>query len=89
MTILAISQAQYLTVNTSPEHFLDGLIVARESGIVTIALLNEEQCVLRIFEAPVDCENFTAGEPVAFHREAEVLACSELWVSAKELIIHL
>lgn len=89
MTILAISQTQYSEISRNPEAFLDGLIIARESGVVTIALLNDEQCLLRIFEAPIDCENFSAGEPVAFHREAGVLACSNLWVSAKELIIHL
>lgn len=89
MTILAISQSQYSEVSRNPEAFLDGLIVAREAGVVTIALLNDEKCLLRIFEAPIDCESFSAGEPVAFHREAGVLACSNLWVSAKELIIHL
>jgi hypothetical protein len=89
MTVLAISQSQYLAVRKTPESFLDGLISSREAGIVTINFLHDEECILRIFEAPIDCENFSPGEPVAFHRGAGVLACSDLWVSAKELIVHL
>lgn len=88
MTTLSISQAQYLEVQKNPDLFMDGLISGRETGLVVMKFLNGEEALLRIFEAPVDCELFTIGEPIAFHRSAGVLASSDLWVAAKELIVH-
>lgn len=75
-------------VRDNPEGFVDGLIVDRTPGSCTVAFLDGSIQVFRVFDAPIDFEELQPGEPVAFHRKAEVLASHERWMSARILTLY-
>lgn len=72
--ILAI---QRVVACASPSGWRDALVVAAFDGSVEIAIL--EGAIIRVSsEAPV-----SAGEPVAYHPVAEILALGDDWYSAR------
>ncbi len=88
MKTLAISQGQFQEAIKTESQFADGIVESRGNGVLTILLLSGELLILRIFEAPVDRMAFKLGEPVAYHHSAGILANSDIWIAAKELIVQ-
>lgn len=87
MTIMAISPMQYEICSRDREGFIDGLISSRSLGIVNLYTVFGDEYQLRVFESPSDFPYFQANEPVAYHRSGGVLACDEIWIAVKELIV--
>lgn len=87
MTIMAISPVQYEICSRDREGFIDGLISSRSLGIVNLFTVSGEEYQLRVFESPSDFSYFQKAEPVGYHRQGAVLACDELWIAVKELIV--
>ncbi len=82
--ILSISSSQLAEAKANPELFIDGVVVERQSGTITIQLIADNSLMrLRVFEAPVDCSAFQLYEPVAYHVAAEIIASEAIWSSAK------
>ena len=64
----------------SPSAWRDGLVVAREPDVITVALLDGGAAVLATRAAPA------IGEPVAVHLVAEVVALGGTWYSARPVV---
>ena len=71
---------QEAVATASPRAWHDGLVVAREPGTVTVALLGGGATVLATRAAPA------IGEPVAVHLVAEVVALGGAWYSARPVV---
>jgi len=87
MTIMAISPVQYEICSRDREGFIDGLISSRSLGIVNLCTIFGDEYQLRVFESPNDFPYFQQYEPVGYHRQGAVLACDEIWIAVKELIV--
>lgn len=83
--MFSVSPASFAVAREKPNSFQDGFVLARERGFCKVTLLDGGVVKLRIFEAPVDETCFPIGSPVAYHREARVLAGFDLWLSVSEL----
>ena len=71
---------QEAVATASPRAWQDGLVVAREPGTVTVALLGGGATVLATRAAPA------IGEPVAVHLVAEVVALGGAWYAARPVV---
>ena len=74
INLLPIQEA---VATASPGAWRDGLVVSREPGTLTVALLDGGATVLVTAAAPA------IGEPVAVHPVAEVVALGGAWYSAR------
>ena len=63
----------------SPSAWLDAIAVSRSHDVLTVALLDGELTTLTTLATPA------AGEPVAVHPVAELVAVGGAWYSARSL----
>ena len=68
---------QEAVATASPRAWRDGLVISREAGSITVALLDGGATELTTGAAPA------IGEPVAVHLVAEVVAVGSAWYSAR------
>ena len=71
---------QEAVATASPSAWRDGLVVSRQPGTITVALLDGGATVLATRAAP------EIGEPVAVHLVAEVVALGGAWYSARPVV---
>jgi hypothetical protein len=71
---------QEAVATASPSAWRDGLVTARDSATITVALLDGTAAVLMTRAAPA------VGEPVAVHLVAEVVALGTSWYSARPVV---
>ena len=76
-TTTGILVIQRAIASASPSGWRDGLVVSVDRGVAEIATLGGEFHRVRT-DAPVN-----AGDPVALHLVAEVLATGPVWYSAR------
>ena len=68
---------QEAVATASPSAWRDGIVLSREPGTITVALLDGGATVLATRAAA------ETGEPVAVHLVAEVVALGGAWYSAR------
>ena len=68
---------QEAVATASPSAWRDGIVLSREPGTISVALLDGGATVLATRAAPA------IGEPVAVHLVAEVVALGGAWYSAR------
>ena len=68
---------QEAVATASPSAWRDGIVIARETATLTVALLDGGTTVLATRAAPA------VGEPVAVHLVAEVVAQGGAWYAAR------
>ena len=68
---------QEAVATASPRAWRDGIVLSREPGTITVALLDGGVTVLATRAAA------ETGEPVAVHLVAEVVALGGAWYSAR------
>lgn len=68
---------QEVVATASPTAWRDGIVVAQGDALVTVALLDGGTRTLATRAAP------GAGEPVAVHPVAELLAVGGVWFAAR------
>jgi hypothetical protein len=68
---------QQAVATASPSAWQDGLVLCRREETLTVAMLDGRLCALATRAAPA------AGEPVAVHPVAELLAVGDLWFAAR------
>ena len=68
---------QEAVATASPSAWRDGIVLSREPGTITVALLDGGVTVLATRAAA------ETGEPVAVHLVAEVVALGGAWYSAR------
>jgi hypothetical protein len=68
---------QQAVATASPSAWQDGLVMCRGEETLTVAMLDGRLCTLGTRATP------PAGEPVAVHPVAELLAVGGVWFSAR------
>ena len=71
---------QEVVATASPRAWRDGIVLSREPGAITVALLDGGATVLATRAAP------ETGEPVAVHLVAEVVALGGAGYSARPVV---
>ena len=71
---------QEAVATASPSAWRDGIVLSREPGTITVALLDGGVTVLATRAAA------ETGEPVAVHLVAEVVALGGAWYSARPVV---
>ena len=71
---------QEAVATASPSAWRDGIVLSREPGTISVALLDGGATVLATRAAPA------IGEPVAVHLVAEVVALGGAWYSARPVV---
>lgn len=79
-TLFDVLPIQEVVANASPSAWRDGLVVSHRPGALTIALLDGSEAAVMTGATP------EAGEPVALHPVAEVVAVGGIWYSARPLV---
>ena len=71
---------QEAVATASPSAWRDGIVLSREPGTISVALLDGGATVLATRAAPA------IGEPVAVHLVAEVVALGGAWYAARPVV---
>ena len=71
---------QEAVATASPSAWRDGIVISRDPGTISVALLDGGATVLATRAAPA------IGEPVAVHLVAEVIALGGAWYSARPVV---